>query len=184
MSIPTAPIARPVERVSPAEQTAAVIRAATPQDIPRLLELFGELADYEQLRSELHATEEQLLDALFGEHPAAEALIAQHDSESVGYALYFPTFSSFLASRGVWLEDLFVLPSHRGAGVGRALLSAVAARVHERGDGRLEWCALGWNELALGFYRSIGARTMDAWITHRLDGQALARLAVESTHHS
>jgi GNAT superfamily N-acetyltransferase len=80
----------------------------------------------------------------------------------------------------VWLEDLFVLPSHRGAGIGRALLSAVAARVHDSGGGRLEWSALDWNALALGFYRGIGARTMDEWIAHRLDGEALARLAAES----
>ena len=146
-----------------AEQTATTVRPATPQDVPRLLELFGELADYEQLSDELQATEEQLREALFGERPAAEALIAERGSESVGYALFFPTFSSFLATRGIWLEDLFVLPAHRGAGVGRALLSAVAARVASDG-GRLEWCALDWNELALGFYRGIGARTMDQWI--------------------
>jgi GNAT superfamily N-acetyltransferase len=162
------------------EPAVTVVRPATPQDVPRLLELFGELAAYEQLTDELHATEEQLRDALFGERPAAEALIAERDSESVGYALYFWTFSSFLAKRGVWLEDLFVLPSDRGAGAGRALLAAVAARVHESGGGRLEWCALDWSELALGFYRGLGARTMDDWITHRLDGDALARIAGES----
>ena len=115
------------------------------------------------------------IEALFGARPAAEALIAELDSEAVGYALFFPTFSSFLASRGVWLEDLFVRPVHRGAGVGRALLAAVAARARERGGERLEWAALDWNELALGFYRGLGARTMDEWITHRLHGDALER---------
>jgi GNAT superfamily N-acetyltransferase len=167
-----------------AEQTPTVVRAAERRDVPRLLELFGELADYEHLRDELHATEQQLGEALFGERPAAEALIAERGSESVGYALFFPTFSSFLASRGIWLEDLFVMREHRGAGVGGALLSAVAARAHERGAARLEWCALDWNELALGFYRGIGARTMEEWITHRLDGEGLAHLAGGSAGHS
>jgi GNAT superfamily N-acetyltransferase len=157
----------------------AVIRAAQAQDVALLLELLGELAEYEHLEHELHATEERLSQALFGERPAAEALIAERGSEAVGYALFFPTFSSFLATRGVWLEDLFVRPSHRGAGVGRALLSAVAARTCERGGERLEWAALDWNELALGFYRRLGARTMGEWITHRLDRDALARVAGE-----
>ena len=158
---------------------APVIREARPGDAAVLLAMFGELAEYEHLEHELRATEEQLEEALFGERPAAEALIAELDSSIVGYALFFPTFSSFLASTGVWLEDLFVRPVHRGAGVGRALLAAVAARVAERGGGRLEWAALDWNELALGFYRSLGARTMEEWITHRLDGDALQRMAAE-----
>ena len=101
----------------------------------------------------MRATEELLSEALFGERPAAEALIAERGSEAAGYALFFPTFSSFLTIQGVWLEDLFVRPAHRRAGVGKALLSAVAARVRERGGERLEWAALDWNELALGFYR-------------------------------
>jgi GNAT superfamily N-acetyltransferase len=168
--------------VAPAELVTTV-RPTTAEDVPRLLELFGALADYEQLRDELHASEEQLRESLFGRRPAAEALIAERGSESVGYALFFPTFSSFLATRGIWLEDLFVLPEHRGAGVGRALLSAVAARVPDEG-GRLEWCALDWNELALGFYRGIGAREMDQWTTLRLHGEPLERLAAESADRS
>ncbi|HEY2282110.1 MAG TPA: GNAT family N-acetyltransferase [Solirubrobacteraceae bacterium] len=160
-----------------------LVRAAEPRDVPVLLELFGELAEYEHLTHELRATEEGLAAALFGERPVAEALIAEkRDSESggpaiLGYALFFPTFSSFLTSTGVWLEDLFVRPSDRGGGVGRALLSAVAARVRERGGERLEWAALDWNELALGFYRRMGASTANEWITHRLDGAALERVA-------
>ncbi|HEY5046057.1 MAG TPA: GNAT family N-acetyltransferase [Solirubrobacteraceae bacterium] len=155
------------------------IRPALAEDVALLLELFGELAEYEHLEHELRATEQQLAAALFGSHPAAEALIAERDSQALGYALFFPTFSSFLASTGVWLEDLFVRPANRGEGVGRALLAAVAARVRERGGARLEWAALDWNELALGFYRRIGAQTMDEWITHRLDGAALASIAAE-----
>lgn len=162
------------------ERPRIVIREAEPQDVPLLLELFGELAEYEQLTDQLHATEGQLSKALFGERPAAEALIAELGSEPAGYALFFSTFSTFLTREGIWLEDLFVRPSHRGAGVGRALLSALAARVRERDGGRLEWCALDWNELALGFYRGIGAHTMDQWVTHRLDGDALEALAAET----
>jgi GNAT superfamily N-acetyltransferase len=158
-----------------------VVRAAGPRDVPLLLELFRELAEYEHLEHELRATEERLHDALFGERPAAEALIAERGSEVAGYALFFPTFSSFLAAEGVWLEDLFVRPAHRGGGVGRELLAAVAARVRDRGGERLEWAALDWNELALGFYRRIGASTMSEWITHRLVGEELQRLAGEAT---
>jgi len=142
-----------------------------------LLELFKELADYEHLAHELHATEEDLRQALFGKDPVAHALLAERGGEALGYALYFRTFSSFLARMGIWLEDLFVRPPFRGQGVGRALLVAVAQRVVEQGGARLEWAALDWNELALGFYRGIGARTMTEWITHRLDGQALLDLA-------
>jgi GNAT superfamily N-acetyltransferase len=156
------------------------VRPAVPRDVPLLLSLFEELAEYERLTAELHATEELVAQALFGERPAAEALIAERGSEVAGYALFFPTFSSFLAKPGVWLEDLFVRPPHRQAGVGRALLAAVAARVHARGGERLEWAALDWNELALGFYRGLGAQTMDEWITHRLVGEPLRRLAGEA----
>jgi len=159
------------------------IRDAEPADVPLLLELFGELADYEHLRDELRATPEQLERALFGERPLAETLIAEHAGEPAGYALFFPTFSSFLALEGSWLEDLFVRPAHRGAGVGRALLAAVAARVHERGGGRLGWAALDWNELALGFYARLGASATREWITHRLQGESLAALAREGAAH-
>jgi GNAT superfamily N-acetyltransferase len=165
---------------SPGELQALVIREAAPQDVSLLLGLFGELAEYEHLEDQLQATEELLSRALFGERPAAEALIAERAAETVGYALFYPTFSSFLAIQGVWLEDLFVRPLHRGAGVGRALLAAVAARVRERGGERLEWSALDWNELALGFYRGLGARRMDEWVTHRLIGEDLRSLAGES----
>jgi GNAT superfamily N-acetyltransferase len=165
---------------SAARPQRPVIRAARPGDEAVLLEMIGELAEYERLEHELRATEQQLGGALFSQHPAAEALIAEQGSETVGYALFFPTFSTFLAIQGVWLEDLFVRPLHRGAGVGRALLSAVAARVRAGGGARLEWAALDWNEPALGFYRRLGARAMGEWITHSLPGDALARLAGES----
>jgi GNAT superfamily N-acetyltransferase len=155
---------------------AVLVRPARAGDVTALLGLFGELAEYEHLTHELHATEEGLTDALFGPSPAAEALIGERDGQALGYALYFRTFSSFLTSTGIWLEDLFVRPSYRGEGVGRALLAAVAGQVVREGGGRLEWAALDWNELALGFYRGIGAETMGEWVTHRLDGEALERL--------
>ncbi len=161
--------ARPVE-----------VRAARERDVATLLELFAALAEYEHLTHELRATERGLASALFGERPAARALIAERDGEALGYALYFTTFSTFLTSTGVWLEDLFVRPASRGEGIGRALLATVAAEVVAEGGERLEWAALDWNEPALGFYRRLGALTMGEWITHRMDGDALARLALES----
>jgi GNAT superfamily N-acetyltransferase len=158
-----------------------LIRDARSSDVPALLEMFAELADYEHLTHELRATEEQLHAALFGERPAVEALIAERreSGETLGYAMFFPTFSTFLASTGVWLEDLFVRPAHRRAGIGRALLAALAARMRARGGERLEWAALDWHEPALNFYRGLGARTMGEWITHRLTGDELERLARE-----
>ncbi|HWW91166.1 MAG TPA: GNAT family N-acetyltransferase [Solirubrobacteraceae bacterium] len=161
-----------------------LIRQALPDDVPLLLALFRELAEYERLQDELQATEELLERALFSERPAAEALLAEREGAAVGYALFYPTFSTFLAIQGVWLEDLFVRPAHRKSGAGRALLAAVAARARERGAERLEWSALDWNELALGFYRGLGAQRMDEWVTHRLVGDALRSLAAESTERS
>jgi GNAT superfamily N-acetyltransferase len=157
-----------------------LIRPARPEDVGLLLELVHELAVYERLEQEVRATEALMTEALFGERPAAEALIAERGSETAGYALFYPTFSTFLAIQGVWLEDIYVRPSHRHGGVGRALLAAVAARVRERGGERLEWSALDWNELALGFYRGLGAQPMREWITHRLVGEDLTRLAGEA----
>jgi GNAT superfamily N-acetyltransferase len=141
--------------------------------------MFAELAQYERLSDEFRATEQALSSSLFGERAVAQALIAERSSQAAGYALFFPTFSTFLAREGVWLEDLFVRPPHRKAGLGTALLAAVAARAAELG-GRLEWAALDWNDLALGFYRRLGARTMGEWVTHRLDGEALGRFAEQA----
>ena len=165
-------------------QEPLLIREARPGDVPVLLGLLSELAEYERLSDQVKATEERFDRALFSERPAAEALIAERGSEPVGYALFFPTFSTFLAIQGIWLEDLFVRPSHRKSGAGRALLAAVAARARERGAERLEWSALDWNELALGFYRRLGAQRMDEWVTHRLVGQELSSLAAESPARS
>ena len=160
--------------------SAAVrIRAARRADAAVLLAMLRELAEYERLSDQLRATEERLRETLFCEQPVAEALIAERGGEPAGYALFFATYSTFLARPGIWLEDLFVRPPHRRFGVGRALLAAVAARTRERGGARLEWAALNWNELALGFYRGLGASTLNEWVTHRLDDESLERLADE-----
>jgi GNAT superfamily N-acetyltransferase len=166
--------------VAGTQPEAAQIRAATPQDVPLLLEMFRELADYEHLTDQVRATEELLHAALFSEHPAAEALLAEIDGQAAGYAVFFPTFSTFLATQGMWLEDIFVRPVHRGGGIGRALLARVAATLRERGGERLEWSALRWNELALGFYGGIGAQRMEDWVTLRLVGAELGSLAAEA----
>lgn len=159
---------------------AVEVREATPEDIGLLLTMIRELAEYEKLADQLKATEELYDRALFGDPPSAEALIAEQDEEPIGYAVYFSTFSTFLAIQGIWLEDLYVRPEHRKAGAGKALLAAVAARLRERGGQRLEWAALDWNELALGFYRGLGAKAQTDWITHRLVGEDLVRLAAEA----
>lgn len=157
--------------------TPFTIRPAARADVPVLIELIGELADYERLRDEVVLDAELLERHLFGERPAAEAVLAEAGGEAAGYALFFSTFSTFLGRPGIWLEDLFVRPARRGGGIGRALLVHVAALAVERGCGRLEWSALDWNEPALGFYRGLGARRMDEWLLHRLDGAALTSVA-------
>lgn len=153
------------------------IRAAERADVPLLLTLIRELAEYERLADRVVGTEELLAAHLFGEQPAAEAVFAELDGEPVGFALYFTTFSTFLCRPGIWLEDLFVRPDHRRVGIGRALLRHVARVAVERGHGRLEWSALDWNEPALEFYAELGARPLGDWIVHRLDGDRLMGVA-------
>lgn len=157
--------------------TPCEIRPVACADLPLLVELIGELADYERLRDEVALDAALLERHLLGERPAAEALLAEVDGEAAGYALFFSTFSTFLGRPGIWLEDLFVRPARRGAGIGRALLVHVAGLAVERDCGRLEWSALDWNEPALGFYRGLGARRMDEWLLHRLDGAELRSVA-------
>jgi GNAT superfamily N-acetyltransferase len=157
--------------------SACDIRPAAREDVPLLLELIGALAEYERLRDEVVLDAALLEQHLFGERPAAETAIAEVDGAAVGYALFFPTFSTFLGRPGIWLEDLFVLPAHRRGGIGRALLLHVAQLAVARGCGRLEWSALDWNEPALAFYRELGARVLPEWHLHRLDGTALAAVA-------
>jgi GNAT superfamily N-acetyltransferase len=156
------------------------LKPATERDVPVVLRLIKDLADYERLSHEVTATEADVRDALFGATPAAEAVIAYVDGEPAGFAVYFHTFSTFLGKRGLYLEDLFVSPTRRGHGIGRKLLAHVARVAVERGCGRMEWSVLNWNELALGVYRRIGARPMDEWTVQRLTGQALKDLAASA----
>lgn len=153
------------------------IRSATVEDTPLILSFIRELAEYEKLSHEVVATEEALRASLFGERPFAEVLLAFVGGEPLGFALFFHNFSTFLGKPGIYLEDLYVRPEHRGTGAGRALLVRLARLAVERGCGRLEWWVLDWNEPAVGFYNRIGARAMDDWTVYRLTGDALERLA-------
>lgn len=153
------------------------IRNATVVDTALVLELIRALAEYERLADACIATEDAVRETLFGDTPAAEVIIAEWQGAPAGFALFFPTYSTFLARRGIWLEDLFVRPELRGNGIGKALLRHLAALAIDRDCGRLEWAVLDWNESAIGFYRSLGAVPLDDWITHRLTGAALEALA-------
>ncbi|RYG45710.1 GNAT family N-acetyltransferase [bacterium] len=153
------------------------LRSATPDDIPTILRFIGLLAEYERLADEAVATEDGMREELFGDRPAAEVVIAEVDGEPAGFALFFHNFSTFLGRRGLYLEDLFVLPEHRGKGIGRALLSHLAGIALDRGCGRFEWSVLDWNEPAIAVYRRIGAVPLEDWTVQRVTGEALVQLA-------
>ncbi len=153
------------------------IAPAAPADLPAVHALIRGLADYERLTALCTGSEAELGEALFGDRPAAEVMLARVDGTVAGFALFFPTFSTFLARRGLWLEDLFVVPAMRGRGVGRALLAAVAGVAHARGCGRFEWAVLDWNAPAIGFYEGLGATLMPEWRLARVTGPALAAMA-------
>ncbi len=156
------------------------IEQAVEKDIPLILEFIRALGDYERLAHEVVATEELLRASLFGPRPAAETLIAYLNGEPMGFALFFPNYSTFLGRAGIHLEDLYVHPHGRGRGVGKALLLHLARLAHQRGRGRLEWSVLDWNEPSIGFYKSLGAVPMDEWTTFRVEGKALERLAQQA----
>lgn len=156
------------------------IRFATIDDVPLIRTLIRGLAEYERLANEAVVTEADLRASLFGERPGAEVLIAEAGEEAAGFALFFHNYSTFLGKRGLYLEDLFVFPAHRGLGIGRALMSRLAQLAVERSCGRFEWWVLDWNESAIHFYESLGARPMSDWTVYRLTGEPLARLARES----
>ena len=153
------------------------IRPATIDDVPLIRQLIAELADYEKLAHAAVATDDDLRVQLFGAHPAAEVLIGEVDGEPAGFALFFHNFSTFLGKRGLYLEDLYVRPAFRGAGLGRHLMAALARIAVQRDCGRFEWSVLDWNAPALAFYRGIGATGMDEWTVQRLEGAALHALA-------
>ena len=161
--------------------TKVEIVPAKRADVPLIRQFILELAEYERaLPGEAPVTEKDLTDTLFGERPAAEVIIAYVDNQPVGFALFFHNYSTWLGKRGIYLEDLFVRPPARKHGVGFALLRELARIAVERGCGRVEWAVLNWNELAINFYKQIGARPQDEWTTFRLTGDALSRLAHDS----
>jgi GNAT superfamily N-acetyltransferase len=153
------------------------IRPCCPDDAETLVALILELAVYEKLEHLANATPEALRAHLFGLRRAAEAILSEVDGEPVGFALFFSTFSTFRGQPGLYLEDIFVRESHRGRGIGKALLSTLARFAVERGCGRLEWAVLDWNAPSIAFYRSVGARPLDDWTVYRIDDEPLARLA-------
>lgn len=153
------------------------IRAALPSDVPVILRFIQGLAEYEKLSHACVATEAALSTTLFGAHPYAEVLLGFWDEAPAGFALFFHNYSTFLAKPGIYLEDLFVEPSVRGKGLGKALLSQLARVAVDRGCGRLEWSVLDWNEPSIQFYKRLGAVAMDEWTGYRVTGEALAALA-------
>src|SRR5438045_941817 len=153
------------------------MRPATAADVPIILELIRALATYERAPNDVTATEDGLVEVLFGEKPAAEVLLAFENETAVGFAVFFHNFSTWLGRPGLYLEDLFVKPENRGKGYGRALLVELAKIARERGCGRMEWAVLDWNESAIKFYRSLGAKPMDEWTVFRLTRHGIGSLA-------
>jgi GNAT superfamily N-acetyltransferase len=154
------------------------VAPAAESDVPLILNFIRQLAEYEKLSHLVVATEANIRENVFGSNPVAEVLLAYWDGEAVGFALYFRNFSTFLGQPGIYLEDLFVEPEHRGKGIGKALLMRLAQIAIERGYGRLDWAVLDWNAPSIEFYRSLGAVPLDAWTGYRLTGEALSRLAL------
>ena len=159
------------------------LSAAAPVDVPDLLRLIKALAEYERLSHLVAADVPALEDALFGERPAVEAMIVRQDDQNrsaIAFALFFTNFSTFLGRRGLWLEDLFVMPEHRGRGIGKWLLTSLVATARARGCGRVEWSVLDWNAPAIGFYERLGATVLPEWRIARVTGAALADFGVAS----
>ena len=172
----------PRHTVTPTNRLHSVIRPARPDDVPEILALVRELATYERAPEAVRATADELEAALFCEHPAVYALIAEHDDDAsgrreiAGFALWFLNFSTWLGKHGIYLEDLYVRPQFRGQGYGRQLLGELGRIASERGYGRVEWWVLDWNEPAHRFYRSLGAAPMDEWTVWRVTDEALRTL--------
>jgi GNAT superfamily N-acetyltransferase len=156
------------------------ITPATESDLPHILRFIRGLAEYERLTDRCVATEKSLRQTLFGDRRYAEVLIARLDEQPVGLALFFHSYSTFLAQPGIYLEDIFVLPEHRGVGAGKALLRRVAQIAHERGCGRMEWSVLDWNKPAIDFYEKLGATVLPDWRICRMGSDQIATLAEKS----
>src|SRR6266700_5589231 len=158
-------------------QTDFAIRAAYVADVPIILQLIRDLATYERAPNEVTATQEQLVDVLFGKRPAAEVFLAFEKDKPVGFAVFFHNFSTWLGRPGLYLEDLFVKRENRGKGYGRALLVDLAKIARDRGCGRMEWAVLNWNDPAIQFYRKLGAKPLDEWSVFRLTRDGIVKLA-------
>ena len=156
----------------------ASYRFATPDDVPVIIDLIKQLAEYEKAADQVVATEDLLHESLFAQR-AAEVLLVEVDGRAVGFAVFFTSYSTWLARAGIFLEDLFVLPDERGKGYGKGLLVRLAQIAVERGCGRLEWNCLDWNQPSIDFYLSLGAEKMECWTTYRLEGDTLETLASE-----
>ena len=154
-----------------------MIRPATPDDVPSILRLIRDLAEYERALDQVRATEDDLRASLFGDDPKVFAHVAEHEGAVVGFALWFLSYSTWLGRHGIYLEDLYVEPAARGRGHGKALLTELARIADERGYGRVEWSVLDWNTPSIAFYEALGARPQDEWTTYRLTGEALRDLA-------
>ncbi|HKQ50249.1 MAG TPA: GNAT family N-acetyltransferase [Phycisphaerae bacterium] len=153
------------------------IRPATRSDVPLIFSFIRELAEYERLSQDVVSSEERVAQTLFGPKPAAEALIATVDQQPAGFAVYFQNYSTFAGRPGIYLEDLFVRPALRGKGIGRRLLARLATIARDRGCARLEWVVLDWNEPAIRFYETLGAKPLDGWRVFSLSGKAMDDLA-------
>ncbi len=153
--------------------TSCLIRSVTPQDVPTLFRLIKALAEYEQLSHLVIGNSAQLKEHLFGDHPFIESVVAEWEGKTVGFALFFPNYSTFLTQPGIYIEDIFVLPDYRRRGIGKALLNHVAQLAAQRGAGRLEWSVLDWNEPAIAFYQQMGATILEEWRICRLTGKKL-----------
>jgi GNAT superfamily N-acetyltransferase len=153
------------------------VREALESDVAQIHRLIIDLATYERAADQVRSTPGQLRDALFGPQPAAYALVAESGGEVVGFALYFRNFSTWEGVHGIYLEDLYVAPEHRGSGLGKALLTKLAEIAVQRGYARLEWAVLDWNQPSIEFYRALGAVPMEEWTVYRLAGSALHRVA-------
>jgi GNAT superfamily N-acetyltransferase len=163
--------------MSGGDRAAVSIRPATIEDVPTILDLIHELAEYERLAHLVVATEDSLRETVFGPRPQAEVLLAEVDGEIVGQALFFTNYSTFLGRGGIYLEDLYVRPHVRKRGVGTALFAELARIGVARGIHRLEWAVLDWNQPSIDFYKSLGAQALDEWTVYRLGPEAIARLA-------
>jgi len=155
-----------------------VIKQAVEEDVPLILFFIKKIAEYEKLSHEVIVTEEILKESLFGNKPSAEVVFGYLENKPVAYAIYFYNFSTFIGKKGLYLEDLFVLPELRGEGIGKKILLHLVQKASEENCGRMEWAVLDWNESAINFYKSLGAKAMDEWTTFRMDETAIRKLVL------